>query len=53
MKKPLVLMILDGFGIAGDEEPLDVFFGRGIFPLENPSPVFLDELLDNTKGFIT
>ena len=27
--------------------------GRGIFPLENPSPVFLGELLDNTKGFIT
>ena len=24
--------------------------GRGIFPLENPSPVFLDRLLGNTKA---
>ena len=30
-------------------EPLDVFLGRGIFPLENPSPVFLDRQLGNTK----
>ena len=30
-------------------EPLDVFLGRGRFPLENPSPVFLNRLSDNTK----